>query len=441
MRKIGLLLLCFLLAFFRSASALSKSEIVDVQQRLITLGYEIGEADGLIGSKTTAALMVVQSLLTADGHTVPSDGTLDAETLRLLRDENNDFLLRTLTLHSRGSRVRAVQERLILLGYMHSAADGIYGPATQSAVLQFEEWAKAQQMDNVITDGQLNPAEAERLLGNLSAYGVETPQDYDEQTPQMLKQGNLYAKAAILIDAVSGEVLFEKNADLQLEPASTTKIVTLLTALRHGNLDKRVTVPKSAARIPEDSSVVPVTPGEKMTMRDLLYGLMIRSGNDAANAVAELCSGSISDFVAEMNETAASIGMQNTHFANPHGYHNEEHYTTARDLAIAARYGLTDPEFCKIATSLQYTLPETTQRKALDIFLTHEIFNRESEYYIPYAAGVKSGFTSYAGFCYVGAYQRSNLTLIAVVLQEPERANAWQDLKKLFAYGECGKIQ
>ena len=172
-----------------------------------------------------------------------------------------------------------------------------------------------------------------------------------------------------------------------------------------------------------------------MTLRDLLYGLMIRSGNDAANAVAQLYAGSVERFVEQMNELAARLGMTGSHFVNPHGYHDAVHYTTARDLAIAARKGLTDPVFCEIVTCMSYTLPSTESRDELVLQNIWEIFNPDSEYFIPGAAGIKSGYTSAAGFCYVGAAQRDGRTLIAVVLGESTRNRAWIDLRRLFAYG------
>ena len=136
-----------------------------------------------------------------------------------------------------------------------------------------------------------------------------------------------------------------------------------------------------------------------------------------------------------MNELAFQLGMMNSHFVNPHGYHDANHYTTARDLAIAAREGLTDPVFCQIVTCMNYTLPATKNRDALVIQNIWELFDPASEYYIPGAAGVKSGYTSAAGFCYVGAAQCNGQTMIAVVLGEPSRSRAWIDLSRLFEYG------
>jgi D-alanyl-D-alanine carboxypeptidase (penicillin-binding protein 5/6) len=172
-----------------------------------------------------------------------------------------------------------------------------------------------------------------------------------------------------------------------------------------------------------------------MRKQDLLYGLMIRSGNDAANALAVIDAGSVEAFVERMNAKARELGMYESNFANPHGYHDENHYTTAYDLSLAARTGLTDPEFCRIVTCLEYTLPPTKKRDALPIHNTYEIFDPESPYYLPYAAGVKSGFTSAAGFCFVGAAQKDGRTLIAVILGAPSRNAAWTDLRRLYEYG------
>ena len=172
-----------------------------------------------------------------------------------------------------------------------------------------------------------------------------------------------------------------------------------------------------------------------MTMRDLLYAMMIRSGNDAANAVAVLCSGSTEAFAEKMNQTARNLEMENSHFVNAHGYTAEGHYTTAKDLVTAARYGLTQEPFREIVTCLKYTLPATEKREELVLNSKWEIFDPESEYYIPHSAGIKSGYTSSAGFCYVGAYQENGTTLIAAVMGCRRRNMAWTDLKRLFAYG------
>ena len=170
-------------------------------------------------------------------------------------------------------------------------------------------------------------------------------------------------------------------------------------------------------------------------MLKLLSAMLLASSNECALAIAEHVAGSEEAFVERMNGKAAELGLKNSHFINVHGYSAEGHYTTARDLVTAARYGLTQELFRKIVTCLKYTLPATEKRESLVLTLKWEIFDPESEYYIPCAAGVKSGYTSSAGFCYVGAYQQNGTTLIAAVMGGRRRNMAWTDLKRLFAYG------
>ena len=434
-KKICVMLAVCLLLPFLPAQA-EGTDIKALQTRLLDLGYEIGKADGIFGKKTSAAIALAQTLLAEQGFDVQSTGTPDVKTVELIMKEENSGLLQMLVKGSWGSRVKGVQQKLIGLNLLQSSADGQYGTGTETAVSAFEKQLAEQLPDQVKPNGKLTTEEYDLLMGDLSRYGFEAPIYFDDTHPEGLKETHLYAKHACLINASTGETLLEKDADEPSEPASTTKIMTLLTALSLYDPDKKVVIPEEAADVPKDSSLVPVTPGETMTMRDLLYGMMIRSGNDAANAVAVLCSGSVDAFAKEMNRTAAKLGMENSRFVNPHGYTAEGHYTSARDLVKAARYGLTQKEFREIVTCLKYTLPKTEKRNE-ELVLTQkwEIFNPLSEYYIPYAAGVKSGYTSTAGFCYVGAYQENGITLIAAVMGGQGRNMAWTDLKRLFAYG------
>ena len=388
-----------------------------------------------MGEKTTAAVLLAQTLLSDAGFGVSPDGIPDKRTAELIMKEENSDLLRTLIRGSWGTRVREAQRKLISLNLLRDTADGKYGANTENAVAAFEAWMADLLPERIESDGRLSAGEYALLMGDLSTYGLEAPIYFDDEHPEKLKGSYLYAKNACLINAVTGETLLEKAADEKAEPASTTKIMTLITALSMCNPDEKITIPDAAADIPEDSTRVPVYPGETMAMRDLLYGMMIRSGNDAANAVAVLCSGSVKNFAKKMNRKAEELGMANSRFVNAHGYTAEGHYTTARDLVTAARYGLTLDLFREIVTCLRYTLPPTEKRDALAVNLKWEIFDPSSEYYIPHAAGVKSGYTSSAGFCYVGAYQENGVTLIAAVMGGRGRNMAWTDLKRLFAYG------
>ena len=410
------------------------ADLTALQQRLLSLGYEIGTADGIAGSKTTAAIKLAQTLLSDAGYEVSVTGKPDAETTRLILLEENGDLLRTLLKGSWGSRVREVQRKLINLNLLRDSADGKFGTNTETAVKAFKEMISGRGPE-VHPDGRLSTEEYDLLMSDLSVYGIEAPIYFDDNHPENLTETYLFARNACLINAVTGEVLFEKAADERAEPASTTKIMTLLTALSLCDPDKTVVIPDAAADVPEDSTLVPVYPGETMTMQDLLYGMIIRSGNDAANAVAVLCAGSTEAFAEQMNRTAATLGMKNSHFVNAHGYTAEGHYTTARDLVTAARNGMTQKTFSRIVTCLKYTMAATEKRDPLVLTLKWEIFDPESAYYIPHAAGIKSGYTSSAGFCYVGAYQEDGVTLIAAVMGGPWRNMAWTDLKRLFAYG------
>ena len=434
-KRLLCLMLLLSLALLSPPAAGEGADIRQLQERLLELGYEIGTADGIPGTRTSMALRLAQTLLADAGFDVLPTGLPDETTVSLISREENGDLLRTLMKGSWGSRVRTVQNRLINLNLLWDNADGSFGSNTEKAVLAFEEMMEELSPGLARPDGKLSPAEYAVLMSDLSVYGVEAPVFFDETHPGSLKEAFLFAKHACLINAVTGEVLLEKAADEPAEPASTTKIVTLLTALSLCDPEETVVIPPEAADVPADSSLVPVRPGETMTMQDLLYAMMIRSGNDAANAVAVLCSGSTEAFAEQMNETAKRLGMRNSHFVNPHGYAEEGHYTTARDLAIAARDGMTKELFRRIVTCLVYTLPPTETRDALPLLLKWEIFNPESEYYIPHAAGIKSGYTSSAGFCYVGAYQENGVTLIAAVMGDKWRNMAWTDLKRLFAYG------
>ena len=442
MKRMALILLMILLwtqaalaqAYRPLSAGNTGTDVVTLQQRLIELGLLDDKADGIYGDKTAAAVAEAQRLLAAEGFAVEQTGEADADTLAALYDPNSEMALRTLRSGSRGDAVTELQNRLVDLKLLDGDVDGIYGSQTEEAVRAFQEEMIRLGETSLDRDGVATPQVTSLLFSDLSSYGYVAPPFFDESQPLSLTPDYLYSQSCLVLDVVSGEVLFEYRCDERMFPASTTKIMTLLLALEHGGLEETVTIPSCAADVPKDSSLVPVTPGERMRMIDLLYGLMIRSGNDAANAVAELCAGSVNAFVDEMNARAAELGMTGTHFVNAHGYHSDEHYTTARDLATLTRYALTNQTFCQIVSCLSYTLPATSKRDALTVQNTYEIFDPASPSYIQGAAGVKSGYTSHAGFCYVGAYQSDGRTLVAVLLNAPGRQRGFSDLKRLFAY-------
>ena len=226
------------------------------------------------------------------------------------------------------------------------------------------------------------------------------------------------AASAILIDAASGRVLYAQNPDQPRLIASTTQIMTAVVALELGTLDQLYRV--TAADMAEGSSMY-LQAEEVVTLETLLYGLMLVSGNDAALAVAHCVSGEVETFVAAMNEKAQELGMTHSSFANPNGLDHENHYSTARDMAILTRYALENEIFRQIVSTRSITVGGRT-------LVNH---NKLLRYYED-CIGVKTGFTKAAGRTLVTAASRNGQTLIAVTLND---GNDWADHRALFEYG------
>lgn len=235
----------------------------------------------------------------------------------------------------------------------------------------------------------------------------------------------LSAQSAVVIDAQMGRVIFEQNAYEKGEPASTTKIMTALVAIENAKLDKTVKVSKKAASV--EGSSIWLEKGEKITLENLLYGLMLSSGNDAATAIAEGISGSEKKFVKLMNEKAEEIGLKNTHFYNPHGLNSEQHYTTAYELALIAREALKNPVFAKIVSTKKQTIP--WEGHTYSRTLTNH--NKMLSLYEG-ADGVKTGYTKSSGRTLVSSATKNGVQLIAVTLNSPDD---WNDHKELLDYG------
>lgn len=262
---------------------------------------------------------------------------------------------------------------------------------------------------------------------------------YDPEHPELLEEGQLYAKSAILINAKTGESIFEKDADAVMYPASTTKILTVLLGLMMGDMNQTVYLSETDMYgIGEGDATMDLEVGESINFQDLLYGTFIRSANEGANLIAESVSGSVDAFVAVMNEAAAMYGCTNTHFANPNGLHDEAHYSTARDMAKLAQAAMQNEAFRDIAKTYTYQLPASNVHRAR--VLTHSsrrFFNpslEENEFYYPYANGIKTGFHSSAGYCFVGSAEKDGIELISVVFYTTENGR-WTDTKKLMDYG------
>lgn len=230
------------------------------------------------------------------------------------------------------------------------------------------------------------------------------------------------AKSAILIERDSGRILYTHDPYKKLPPASTTKIMTALIALEYGNLDQKVKINNKSIGV-EGSSIY-LKQNETITLRDLVYGLMLRSGNDAAVAIAYHISGSVDEFCKIMNNKAKEIGAKNTNFTNPHGLHNDNHYTTAYDLAIISREALKHEEFRKISSSTKWI----ADRESNNYFYN----KNKTLWQYKDGDGVKIGYTKKAGRCLVSSATRNGMQLIAVVLND---GNWFNDCYTLLDYG------
>ncbi|AIM15490.1 D-alanyl-D-alanine carboxypeptidase [Bacillus sp. X1(2014)] len=234
------------------------------------------------------------------------------------------------------------------------------------------------------------------------------------------------AVSAILMEQVSGRVLFEKDAHTKRRIASITKIMTAILAIESGKMQQYVTVSENAVRT-EGSSVY-LKPGEKIKLEDLVYGLMLRSGNDAAVAIAEYVGGSIDGFVYLMNQKAQEIGMHNTHFANPHGLDDhEDHYSTAYDMAILTRYAMQNKTYQKISGTKVHRAPNPDEE--WDRVWKNK--NRLLSKY-KYATGGKTGFTKRAKRTLVSTAGKGDMSLIAVTLNA---SDDWNDHIAMYEYG------
>ena len=271
----------------------------------------------------------------------------------------------------------------------------------------------------------------------LCVPAVATSTDYDSEHPEKLNIADLQASAAILIEKNTGMVVFEKNADRRMFPASTTKIMTVYLGLLLGDLHQKVTTTATSLMIPDDSSTIPLAEGEEIIFEDLLYATMVKSGNEGANLIAETIAGSNQAFANLMNQYAVSIGCTDTHFTNPHGLHDENHYTTARDMALIAREAMQNENFRDIAKTTTYTLPKSNIYRARALTCrTYDFFgDPASAAYYEYANGIKTGNTSAAGHCFVGSAEKDGVEFISVVFYTPSYKACWSDTKKLMEYG------
>ena len=298
---------------------------------------------------------------------------------------------------------------VLAAGAPASSAFAAYGPASESTGAQ----SQTNQGTENITSGAVPMAAA----------------------PTEVAQPEIAAEGAVLYDATHGIFLFEKNPDQKFYPASITKLMTALLVAERCGMDQTVTFSEAAVTKLESGAVtLNLKVGDQISVKDCMYGLLLKSANEVANGLAEHVSGSISAFANLMNQKAASLGCTNTHFVNPNGLNNSEHYTTAHDMALIANAAFQNAAVRNAASTLTYEFP-ATQAVSYSRKLTmgHKMLDPARAEYYPGIVGGKTGFTSLAGNTLVTCAEQNGTRLIAVILKS--RQTHYTDTKKLLDYG------
>ncbi len=247
----------------------------------------------------------------------------------------------------------------------------------------------------------------------------------------------LYGDAAVVADLTTGDILYVKNADEKRYPASLTKMMTCILALENLDLGQTVTVDPEASGI--EGSSLKLKTGEKITAKDLIYATMIVSGNDGAMALAKAVCGASEDFVVKMNKKAEELGCTGTHFSNPHGLHDEDHYTTARDMTKIALYCMKNETFRDIVSTVNYEVPQTNMSSKRNLTTSNWLLNDTVENHMVYVGstkryckyegciGIKTGSTSKAGNCLVAAAAKDGTSILAVSMNAPNTYERFAD--------------
>lgn len=266
------------------------------------------------------------------------------------------------------------------------------------------------------------------LLCQFPAYADPTG------TGQMPAEPTIHSEGAVVINAADGAILYGKNAGERFYPASITKLMTALLVLEQCNLDDTVTFSKTATTNLESGAVsLGMVEGDKLTVRQCLYALLLKSANEVGNGLAEHVSGSVSAFAEVMTQKAASLGCTGTNFTNPHGLNDSNHYTTPYDMALIGRAAFQNEELCRIDTTLGYKLPATKNADARTITMGHKMMHPTDSRYYEGIIGGKTGYTSKAGNTLVTGAERDGVRLIAVVMKS--NSTHYEDTRALLDYG------
>ena len=288
-----------------------------------------------------------------------------------------------------------------------------------------------------VTITPLNPGTGQSSSSEPSGTGAPASQENTERLN--IAQPVVSSEGAVLMDGASGKVLFSKNGDTRYYPASITKVMTALVAIKYGNLEDQVKVTDEAVITESGATLCGIKPGDTLTLEQLLYGLMLPSGNDAGAAIAVHMDGSIEAFADRMNEEAKRLGAVDSHFVNPHGLHDEDHYTTAYDLYLIFNEAFKYPKFREIIEAKAYTADyingagESVSRtwKCSNQFITGERDTPEGVTVL----GGKTGTTKAAGYCLIIASKdnASEGNFISVVLKSDSRAHLYDNMTNIIS--------
>lgn len=240
-----------------------------------------------------------------------------------------------------------------------------------------------------------------------------------------LDSSDISAECAVVISQQTGEVLFEKASDKRHSMASTTKIMTSIIASQSGRLNDEIIVTKDMIQV--EGTSMGLLAGDRVSLKELVYGMLLPSGNDAANVTANYLGGNVENFVKQMNSTAKAIGMKNTNFVTPSGLDDEEHYSTAYDMALLGRYAVSDPFFRSVCSSKKATASYGNPPYKRTLYNHNRLLNS-----YPYALGIKTGFTKKSGRCLVSYAEKDGTGLVAVTLNAP---SDWNDHRLMLDYG------
>ena len=273
------------------------------------------------------------------------------------------------------------------------------------------------------------------IFPTFSAFGEETvPENTTNDTTTSAL--SVTAETAVLMDAASGEILYDKNAEQKMYPASITKLMTILLALEHGKLTDEITFSHDAVYdIEPGSAHIAIQEGETLTLEQVLRAIILRSANEASNGAAEYVDGSVEEFAKHMTARAKELGAKNTNFVNANGLHDENHYTTAHDMALIAKELLTYKEYRNMMSERYYEIqPTNKQTEVRFLHGQHQMLNPNAIYYYEDATGGKTGFTTEALNTLVTYAERDGMELIAVVMK-CNGADHYTDTAALFDYG------